>query len=57
MDAAAWRKRAAELRQAAQLTRDAERQRILEVLAEDCDEIAADREAMAAADPEPDRGR
>lgn len=40
-NAATWREKAAEFRQRAQTTRDAERERIFQHLAEDCDDMAA----------------
>ncbi len=43
-DAESWRKRAAELRQSARATREAERERVLLVLAEDCEELAEELE-------------
>lgn len=56
IDAASWRKRAAELRQTAQSTPEAERERVLLVLAEDCEEIAKELEnSIGAGDASPGR--
>lgn len=48
-DAAQWRKKAATLRENAKITRDAERERVYKVLAEDCDRIASRIERGAQA--------
>jgi hypothetical protein len=48
---ALWRAKAAELRELARSTDEAERKRILLVLAEDCAEIAAEIESQARIRP------